>query len=337
MPEWQVEEGEAGIRADQFLVLKWSITRGEAQRLLEGGSVLVNSKVAKSNRKLQINDHMIAERPDPVATDLIPENIPIDVVYSDEHLMVINKARGMVVHPAPGSETGTLVHAMLGLMQEDETDETGYSSIGGVMRPGIVHRLDKDTSGLMVVARTDEAHQSLQEQIATKSAQRRYLAIVWGRPAATHVIVEAPIGRHPVDRKRMAVILDRKRKTRDSITEFFLQESIGPFSILEARLQTGRTHQIRVHCQYMKLPVVGDGVYGGLRKLPGDTVGPKHRIRMEAAINNLNGQALHAAYLSFRHPVSGETMEFTAEPPKVMQDLIFMMRETYAARAGGAA
>ncbi|MEP6754007.1 MAG: RluA family pseudouridine synthase [Chthonomonadales bacterium] len=331
MPEWLIEESDVGTRVDQLLAAKWEITRGEAQRLIESGDALLNGAQVRCNVKVRINDHLTADRPDPVSSELIPENIPIDVVYSDEHLMVINKARGMVVHPAPGSETGTLVHAMLGRMQDDDEE---YSSVGGVLRPGIVHRLDRDTSGLMVVARTDAAHHSLQAQIAEKSAQRRYLAIVWGRPTAHHVIVEAPIGRHPVDRKKMAVVTDRNKKTRDAITELLLQESIGPFSILEARLQTGRTHQIRVHCQYIKLPVVGDSAYGGLRKLPSDSLGPKARIQLDAAIAGLGGQALHAASLSFDHPATGERMEFKVDPPPIFQNLLELMRESFSGRRG---
>lgn len=319
MESWIVSAEDAASRLDQFLAKRMTISRSEAQRLLELGAATVNGAPAKANHKLRPGERVEAEKPEPVPTELTPEAIPLDIVFEDGDLIVVNKARGMVVHPAPGSEHGTLVHAVLGYAED-------LSGIGGELRPGIVHRLDKDTSGLMVVAKTDTAHLSLQEQIQQKTAERRYEAVLWGRPKFEHAVIEAPIGRNPADRKKMAVITDPRQTARDAVTELTVRERLGTFCFVEARLQTGRTHQIRVHCRYAGHPVVGDPLYGGHRKVPSQGYSQKDRTRIEQAIEALQGQALHAYSLSFDHPRTGERLRFTAPMPDVMANLLSAIR-----------
>jgi 23S rRNA pseudouridine1911/1915/1917 synthase len=318
MAEWIVQAEEAGTRADVFIAQAMGVSRGEAQRLLDLGAARVDGVETKANRKVRAGETVTAEKPVPVATTVEAEAIPLDVVYEDEDLLVINKPRGMVVHPAPGAQSGTLVNAVLAHADD-------LSGIGGELRPGIVHRLDKDTSGLLMVAKTDAAHASLQVQIQAKTAERKYQAILWGAPKTGRVIVDAPIDRHPGDRKKMAV---RPGYGRDSITELAVLERLGPFTFAEARLQTGRTHQIRVHCAYIGLPVVGDPTYGGLRKAPAQDLPLRDRQRIEAAIDALHGQALHAYSLSFDHPRTGERLSFNVPMPPVMQDLLDAIRDS---------
>jgi 23S rRNA pseudouridine1911/1915/1917 synthase len=322
MPEWTIDAERAGTRVDVFLAEVMGGSRGEAQRLLDQGAATVNGAPAKANHKLRRGDVVQAERPEPIPTTVAAEGIPLAVVYEDGDLLVIDKPRGMVVHPAPGSETGTLVNAVLGYADD-------LSGLGGELRPGIVHRLDKDTSGLLVVAKNDIAHQSLQAQIQAKTAERKYQAILWGVPRFEQATIEAPVGRHPVDRKKMAVITDPRHTSRDAVTELTVLEKLGLFSFVEARLQTGRTHQIRVHCTYAGHPVVGDPLYGGLRKVPAQDLSFADRNRLEEAIRQLGGQALHAYSLSFDHPRSGEHLSFTAPMPEVMQNLLDMLRSIY--------
>jgi 23S rRNA pseudouridine1911/1915/1917 synthase len=319
MAEWTVTTEDQGSRLDQFLARLMAVSRSESQRLIENGSATVDGALAKANHKLRAGEQVAAQKPEAVETTLVPEAIPLDVVFEDADVIVINKARGMVVHPAPGSETGTLVHAVLGYADD-------LSGIGGDLRPGIVHRLDKNTSGLMVVAKTDAAHISLQAQIQAKTAERRYQAVLWGQPKFEQAVVEAPIGRNPADRKKMAVITDPRQPARVAITELTVVERLGPFCFVEAKLQTGRTHQIRVHCQYIGHPVVGDPVYGGLRKVPTQGVSQRDRQEIERAIEALNGQALHAHSLSFDHPKSGERLRFETAPPTVMAKLLGTIR-----------
>lgn len=321
MNEWRVEPEQAGTRADVFLAQAMGVSRGEAQRLLETGAARVDGAAAKANRKLKAGERIEAERPEPVATTVEAEEIALDVVFEDEDLLVINKARGMVVHPAPGARHGTLVNAVLA-----HSDD--LSGIGGELRPGIVHRLDKDTSGLLVVAKTDAAHASLQAQIQARTAERKYQAILWGAPKTDRVIVDAPIDRNPGDRKKMAV---RPGYGRESVTELTILERLGPFSFAEARLQTGRTHQIRVHCAYMGHPVVGDPIYGGLRKVPQQEhrISSRDRQRIEEAIDALGGQALHAYSLSFDHPRTGERLAFTAPLPEPVDNLLSTLRSLF--------
>ncbi len=319
MEQYVVEEFQVGTRFDIFLVDQMAITRSESQRLIEQFHALINGQESKANRKLRIGEMVSVDRPEPVATTVEAEDIPLDIVFEDEDILVINKARGMVVHPAPGSETGTLVNAILGYVGEE------LSGIGGELRPGIVHRLDKDTSGMMVVAKSDRALVSLQSQIQAHTAERRYKAIIWGVPSFEKATIDAPIGRNPIDRKKMAVIIDPRYPSREAVTELTVLQTLRLFSLVEAKLQTGRTHQIRVHCSYINHPVVGDAIYRGMRKVPSEGLNYKDRQAIEKAIQNLDGQALHAYSLSFNHPVTGVRMEFKAPPPEVMQNLIDLL------------
>ena len=253
--EIEVTEQSAGQRLDVFVTAQdATLTRAEAQRLIgleeaapEG--VRVNGQRLKSNYRVRPGDRITLERPQPQPSRIEAESIPLAIVYEDADLLVIDKPRGMVVHPAPGSEHGTLVNAVLAYSDD-------LSGIGGEIRPGIVHRLDKDTGGLLMVAKNDAAHRALQSQIQEKSAERRYLALAWGVTAFRQATIEAPIGRHPTDRKKMAVLTDPRHHARPAVTELTVLETFaGVFSLLEARLQTGRTHQIRVHCAYLRPPI----------------------------------------------------------------------------------
>lgn len=319
MEAWTVAAAQAGTRVDVFLAEAMSISRGEAQRLLETGAAKVNGETAKPGRKLHAGDRVEAERPAPVPTEIAAEEIPLTVVYEDADLLVIDKPRGMAVHPAPGTWSGTLVNAILAHADD-------LSGVGGELRPGIVHRLDKDTSGLLVIAKNDTAHHALQAQIQAKVAERVYEAILWGVPRFEQATIDAPIGRHPVDRKKMAVITDPRFTARPAVTELKVLEPLGAFSRVEARLKTGRTHQIRVHCAYIGHPVVGDPVYGGLRKVLAQG---EERRRVEEAIAALHGQALHARTLAFDHPRTGKRLVFSAPLPKVMQELLDVLRNAY--------
>jgi 23S rRNA pseudouridine1911/1915/1917 synthase len=324
--EESIDIENVGLRLDVFVARTWpDLTRNEAQRLIEmpeeqEDGVRVNDRRAKSNYRLRAGDIIAFRRPISVPTDVRPEAIPLEIIYEDGDLLVIDKPRGMVVHPAPGATHGTLVNAVL-------AHASDLSGVGGELRPGIVHRLDKDTGGLLVVAKNDTAHRSLQAQIQARTAHRRYLALVWGVPRFTQATVDAPIGRHANDRKKMAVITDPRQTARDAVTELSVQAIYhGSFALLEARLQTGRTHQIRVHCAYIQHPIVGDPTYGGVRKLPLKGFTAEQHAVIEAAIQSLNGQALHAYFLSFNHPRTGERLAFTVPLPRPIQDLIDQLR-----------
>ena len=323
---WQISAEQTGGRLDLFLAANLpGASRAEAQRLIERGEeeadgARVNGRREKPNYRLRAGDTVAATRPPSHPARAEAEDLPLTVVYEDRDLLVIDKARGMVVHPAPGSEHGTLVNAVLAHADD-------LSGIGGALRPGIVHRLDKDTGGLLVVAKNDEAHRDLQAQIQARTAERRYLALVWGVPRFQQATVEAPIGRHPSDRKKMAVVTDPRHTARPALTELTVREVFaGTFTLLEAKLQTGRTHQIRVHAAYIQHPVVGDALYTGPRKLPANAFPVPARTALEAAILALNGQALHAYSLAFDHPRTRERLAFTVPLPAVMQDLLDLLR-----------
>lgn len=328
-PTIEVGCEDEGERLDLFVTRTLdSATRAEVQRLItlpddtEGG-VLLNGRRARPSRRLKVGDSITVSRPTPVSSTVVAEAIPIRVVYEDRDLLVIDKARGMVTHPAPGSEHGTLVNAVLA-----HSDD--LSGIGGEIRPGIVHRLDKDTGGLIVVAKTDAAHRALQEQIQSREAKRRYLAIVWGVPTFATATIDAPIGRHPTDRKRMAVINDPRYASRSAQTDIEARTRYGAqFALIEAALRTGRTHQIRVHCSYIRHPIVGDPVYGGSRRLPAATLSSPARKEIELAIEDLNGQALHAYSLSFTHPTTRERLDFKSELPLEMKRLLQLLDAAY--------
>ena len=314
----------AGERLDRVLQDELpELSRTAVQRLIDDGLARVNGKREKSGYKLRPGDVIEWSPPPPAeaADPLMAEAIPLEVVFEDEDLLVINKPKGLVVHPAPGHATGTLVNAVLAHAGEDLT------GIGGVERPGIVHRLDKDTSGLMVVAKTERAFHSLQGQIADRSAERRYIAIVRGSPRFERATVDAPIGRHPTDRKKMAVIPPGSSHThREARTDLRVLERFPGFTLLEARLQTGRTHQIRVHCAYIHLLVLGDQTYGS-RAPERD---PSVSLPVRNAVQALDGQALHAYRLSFTHPVSGERLQFLAPPPEDMQRVLRALEGTWS-------
>lgn len=322
MPRLTVSQEGEGERLDSYLASRVpDVSRVAFRRLIEDGCVTVNGSASRPSHKVKAGELIQYAIPPPKPTRLQAEELALDVVYEDEDLIVVNKPKGMVVHPAPGTARGTLVNALLAHCK-------GLSAVGGVERPGIVHRLDKDTSGLMVVAKNDTAHHALQKQIQARTAERKYLALVWGNPRFEEAVVDAPIGRHPVDRKKMAVVESPTRRSRVAMTDFRVLERFGSFALIEARLQTGRTHQVRVHSAYAGHPVVGDPVYSGKRRLQ---AGPKESV---AAINRLidalQGQALHAYYLSFEHPRSGKRLEFTVSMPEEMEELVRHLRECFS-------
>ena len=292
-----VDEGAAGERLDRFLAgRELEVSRSHIQKLIESGCVLVNGRTAKANAKLREGDAVETELPEAQELEILPEDIPLDILYEDSDVIVINKARGMVVHPAAGAADGTLVNALLHHCED-------LSGINGVIRPGIVHRLDKDTSGVMVAAKNDRAHVDLAEQIREKTAQRIYRAIVCGTIAEDRGEIHAPIGRHPTERKKMAVVPGGKEAT----TLFRVVERFPAHTLVECRLKTGRTHQIRVHMAYIGHPLLGDPKYG--RKMP-----------------DIAGQALHSCELSFTHPRTKERMTFAAEMPEDMQAILHALR-----------
>ena len=292
-----VDEGAAGERLDRFLAgRELEVSRSHIQKLIESGCVLVNGRTAKANVKLREGDAVETELPEAQELEILPEAIPLDILYEDSDVIVINKARGMVVHPAAGAADGTLVNALLHHCED-------LSGINGVIRPGIVHRLDKDTSGVMVAAKNDRAHVDLAEQIREKTAQRIYRAIVCGTIAEDRGEIRAPIGRHPTERKKMAVVPGGK----EARTLFRVVERFPAHTLVECRLKTGRTHQIRVHMAYIGHPLLGDPKYG--------------RKTLEIA-----GQALHSCELSFTHPRTKERMTFAAEMPEDMKAILHALR-----------
>ena len=295
-------EGCAGERADVFLARHMEgVSRSHIQKLIAEGHASANGRLIKANYKLQQADRIAITVPAAKAAQIIPEEIPLEVLYEDSSVIVINKPRGMVVHPAVGNYSGTLVNALLKHCRD-------LSGINGELRPGIVHRLDKDTSGVMVAAKSDAAHVSLARQIKERSASRRYIAIVHGNVKEEKGVIDAPIGRHPADRQRMAVIFTN---SKEAVTNFTVIERFGNYTVIACRLQTGRTHQIRVHMNYIGHPVVGDPKYGPDK--------PHFSIK---------GQALHSAQLKFSHPVTNREMVFTAPLPDDMQAVIDQLRQT---------
>ena len=287
--------GEDGTRIDVYTALAAEITRSRAAALIEEGNVLIGGKPAAKNSRLKAGDTVTVTIPEPRSYEVTAENIPLEIVYEDDDLLVVNKPKGMVVHPAAGNESGTLVNALL------YHCGASLSGIGGVLRPGIVHRIDKNTSGLLMVAKNDLAHQSLAKQIKEHSFTREYEAVVYGVFREKEGTVNAPIGRHPVKRKQMAVVPDG----REAITHYRVLAENGGFSHVALRLETGRTHQIRVHMAYIGHPVAGDEVYG------------PHKV-----ITALGGQCLHAKKVGFDHPRTGERMEFDSALPPYFHDFL---------------
>ncbi len=294
-----IQKEESGKRLDAFL--KEAIddaSRNFLQGLISQGAVLVNDKTAKANYKVKENDMIFITMPDPVDVEIKPQKMDLDIVYEDEDVLVVNKPAGLVVHPAHGHYDDTLVNGLLAHCKD-------LSGINGVMRPGIVHRIDKDTSGLLMVAKNDFAHNSLAEQLKVHSVERGYLALVQGVIAEPAGLVDAPIGRHPLERKKMAVNLSGK----EARTNYFVKERFDKYTLIECRLETGRTHQIRVHLSYIGHPLVGDELYGSRK-------------------NNLGfaGQALHAYLLGFIHPRSGAKLHFEAPLPEEFRKELELLR-----------
>lgn len=282
------DDGESR-RLDVYTAGQTGLSRSRAARLIEEGHVSVNGAPALKNCKLRAGDHVAVEIPEPEPYAVTAQEIALDIVYEDSELLVVNKPKGMVVHPAAGNRDGTLVNALLHHCGDS------LSGINGVMRPGILHRIDKNTSGLLLVAKNDRAHRFLAEQIKAHTCNRVYEAVVYGNLKAECGTIDAPIGRHPVKRKQMAVT---ERGGKDAVTHYEVLERFGAFTHVRLRLETGRTHQIRVHMAYIGHPVAGDEVYG-----------PKK------AISRLQGQCLHAKQIGFVHPVTREYMEFSSPLP----------------------
>ncbi len=277
-------------------------SRSRWQKLISQKHIQIQNRVCTDKQyRLKPGDRVCVSIPPPDSLDLIPESIPLDILYEDEYLLIVNKPAGMVVHPSAGHSKGTLVHALLA--------HCPLSSIGGVQRPGIVHRLDKDTTGAIAIAKTDFAHQHLQQQLQAKTARREYLGVVYGTPKADSGTIDLPIGRHPVDRQRHAIV-SRDCGGRSAVTHWQIAERLRSFSLLKFRLETGRTHQIRVHTTQMGYPIVGDPVYG-----TGRSIGV-----------NLPGQALHAWQLQLIHPHTGELVSVTAPIPSYLLTLLQVLR-----------
>ncbi|WP_286231431.1 RluA family pseudouridine synthase [Neobacillus mesonae] len=277
---------------------EWS--RTQVQQWIKDGAVLVNGKSVKTNYKCSINDHIEISIPDPEELDVIPEEMDLEIYYEDKDVLVVNKPRGMVVHPAPGHLTGTLVNGLMAHCKD-------LSGINGVLRPGIVHRIDKDTSGLLMVAKNDMAHESLVNQLVEKTVTRKYKAIVHGTIPHDYGTIDAPLGRDVKDRQSMAVVDNGKH----AVTHFQVVERFKDFTFVECQLETGRTHQIRVHMKYIGYPLAGDPKYG-----------PKKTL-------NINGQALHAGVLGFIHPRTQEYLEFKAPLPEDMEYLLTLLRNNH--------
>jgi 23S rRNA pseudouridine1911/1915/1917 synthase len=291
---------EPGLRTDVGVAEVLALSRTFVQNLISEGCVLVNGEIVKANYKIRVGDDIEVWIPEPRLLEVLPENIPLDIVYEDEDLLVINKAQGMVVHPAPGAWTGTLVNA---LMYHCDN----LSGINGILRPGIVHRIDKDTSGLLVIAKNDFAHGNLSQQLKEHTTARKYQAIVHGIIQEPGGIIEAPIGRNPLERKQMAVTLKNSKR---AVTHYTVLERFREFSYVEVQLETGRTHQIRVHMAYIGHPVLGDPLYGPPRNC-----------------FNLKGQMLHAAELGFVHPRSDKWQQFSAPQPEKFKEILCKLRQ----------
>lgn len=299
------ETDDDTARLDRWLAVRLpELSRARIQKLIEQHRVELNQQICDSKKqRVQGGDRIVLDIPESQPLDLTPEAIALDVLYEDDEFIILNKPVGMVVHPAPGHATGTLVHALLAYCPN-------LAGIGGIQRPGIVHRLDKDTSGAIAIAKTDRAHQHLQAQLKAKTAGRIYLAVVFGAPTAATGTVDASIGRHASDRKKMSIIPEEKGGRR-AVTHWRVAERLGNFTLMEFQLETGRTHQIRVHAASIGHPVVGDSVYSS-----GRSVGV-----------NLPGQALHAWKLTVQHPVSEEWIEAIAPLPDTFTTLVRVLRQ----------
>jgi 23S rRNA pseudouridine1911/1915/1917 synthase len=300
-----LEVRENSTRIDSYLSQQLpDLSRSRLQKLIEEGNVQIDGKVCISKKTLVRQGDRIEITIAPTQPlNLLAEKIPLDILYEDKHLIIINKPAGLVVHPAPGHQNGTLVNALLSHCPD-------LAGIGGVQRPGIVHRLDKDTTGAIVIAKSDRVHQHLQAQIKVKTAKREYLGVVCGVPNAEKGTINLPIGRHPVDRKKMAVVPIEKGG-REATTHWQILERLGNYTLMQFRLETGRTHQIRVHSSQIGYPIVGDPLYSS-----GRSIGV-----------NLPGQALHAWKLTLEHPITGEILEAIAPIPATINKLLKVLRK----------
>ncbi|HWQ97492.1 MAG TPA: RluA family pseudouridine synthase [Clostridia bacterium] len=302
MPEQESILCEALGRLDSFVAGETELSRTQAQRMIRDGAILLNGNQVKPNATVAAGDLVDVTYPEPVVTDVVAEDIPLDILFEDSDLLVINKPQGMVVHPAPGHESGTLVNALLFHIHD-------LSGIGGELRPGIVHRIDRMTSGLLVVAKNDKTHRALSDQFRDHTAHRSYAALVDGNIRQDSGTVTAPLARHPVDRKRMAIV----QGGREAVTHWQVAARYGQYTLLQIELETGRTHQIRVHLASQQHPVTGDDVYGRDKRPFG-----------------LQGQALHGYRLTFRHPGTNEDMVFYAPLPDYFMQALKKAGETQA-------
>ena len=288
-------KAEKELRIDKYLIDKLDYSRSKIQKMIKNGDILVNDKKVKNSYLLNIDDNIYINDDYNEEIDIVPENIPIDIVYEDDYLLVVNKPSGMVVHPAPGNYSGTLVNALMYHCNH-------LSSVNGDIRPGIVHRIDSDTSGLLLVAKNDEVHNDLAKQISEKTVLRKYIALVSGIIQEDSGTIDAPIGRDKFDRKKMAVTSEN---SKNAITHFKVLERLNNATLIECRLETGRTHQIRVHMNYIKHPIINDPVYG-TRKL----------IDIEF------GQMLHAKSIGFIHPITKQYLEFEVDVPEKFKEIL---------------
>ena len=296
-----VNEEDAGERIDKYLAdMLPDLTRSYLQKVMKQEQVLVAGQPVKANYKLKAEDVVDITIPDAVEPDIKPENIPLDILYEDDYILVVNKPKGMVVHPAAGHNSGTLVNAVMYHCREN------LSGINGVLRPGIVHRIDMDTTGSLIICKNDMAHNHIAEQLKVHSITRKYRAIVHGVIKEEEGRVEAPIGRHPVERKKMAI---NEKNGKPAVTNYKVLERFRDFTYVECQLETGRTHQIRVHMASLHHPLLGDAVYGPA-KCP----------------YKLQGQTLHAATIGFEHPATGEYLELTAQLPEYFEELLKKLR-----------
>lgn len=289
---------EGGARLDKALADLTELSRSQANEEIKKGTVLVNGKAAKAKYAVKVGDVISYQVPEEEILEYKAEDIPLDIIYEDEDVAVVNKPQGMVVHPSAGHPSGTLVNALMYHVKD-------LSSINGVVRPGIVHRIDKDTSGLLMIAKNDTAHNALAAELKDKKSLRKYIAIVHGNLPNDRGMIEAPIGRSEKDRKKQAVTA----KGKEAVTRFQVLERFGDYTLVELTLETGRTHQIRVHMAYIGHPVAGDPAYG-----------PRKTLKEE-------GQFLHAQTLGFTHPSTGEEMEFTAPAPAIFQETLEKLRQ----------
>jgi 23S rRNA pseudouridine1911/1915/1917 synthase len=321
---FEAQAGDVGARLDRFLghaasARRLALSRTRLKGLIEAGNVTINGAVIRdAASQVPEGARIEVESPPPDDSPLAAQRLPLDILFEDQHLLVLDKPAGLVVHPAAGHEDGTLVNALIAHCGDS------LSGVGGVRRPGIVHRLDKDTSGLLVVAKTDAAHQGLSALFAdhgrTGSLVREYQALAWGTPAIHNGTVDAPLGRHPHHREKMAVVSGERG--RHAVTHWRLEEQLGPASLISCRLETGRTHQIRVHLAHIGHPILGDAIYGAGFKTKAAQLSEEGR----RALTQLGRQALHAAKLGFVHPITGKEFFFESAPPRDLLHLINTLR-----------